>query len=133
MATLLSPEQASELRHELRTCLNQIGGYCGLLRDELTPPIADAVRVPLATILDRSDELLAMVGEHMPRGVAVTAVHAQKFRAVSAPVQQAIEIACSRLRQTPECLDCPGANADLVKIEAALTRWSELLNQVPTG
>jgi len=127
MSNPLSPEQASELRHDLRTHLNQIGGYCGLLRDELPESAAVAMEPRLTAILRGSDELLEMLPRHLPPGSAVTAGHLAELRVAGEPVRAAIESACAALREAPVCAENADALADIGKIERAVARWVKRL------
>ncbi len=63
---LLSPDQVSELRHELRTPVNHIVGYCELLLEDMEGEENQSRRTSLQSALASVREALAMINTALP-------------------------------------------------------------------
>lgn len=96
VAPTLSPDAVSALRHDLRTPVNHIVGYCELLLEDAQRPEHAMRRAALTDALDAVREALALINDALPSGGEVSpaavealyarlnAPHARIMRAVSA-------------------------------------------------
>lgn len=79
----LGSEEVSALRHDLRTPVNHIVGYCELLLEEAAGDADERRRVPLRAALDAARDVLAQIEAALPAtgsGVTPDAVEALRTR-----------------------------------------------------
>lgn len=94
VAPALSPDAVSALRHDLRTPVNHIVGYCELLLEDAQGPEHAGRRAALTDALDAVREALALINEALPSGgdvppAAVDALYA-RLNAPHARIMQAV-------------------------------------------
>jgi signal transduction histidine kinase len=128
MNNSISEGAVASLRHELRTCLNQTGGYCDLIRDELPAELAATVDGHLTSIMDRSDELLELITERLGQGRAVGVGDVAAVHDSARQVCRKVRVAVAALRSRLDAEEHAGALADVAKIEQATRRWEEQLS-----
>lgn len=133
MKPVLSSEDASALRHELRTCLNQVGGYCGLARDEFDGPIGPELAAPFETVQRCGEEMLRFLGEFIPGGCDVDLTRLRDLAAAGQESGREIAAACDALRHLAARTGPEDVSIDLDRIEQAIGRWSDRLEEVIEG
>lgn len=118
----MTPEEARDLRHELRTPANHLIGYAELLLEEdgLSPAVSQA----LEAIRDRAKTILALVPQILADdgGIAAGA-------GTLGDEARAIERASEQLRNSTNNL----ARADLDRLVSAAGRLGELSGRLVTG
>ena len=118
----MSPEEARELRHELRTPVNHLIGYTELLLEEDGIPPASAVQ--LESIRSVARQVLELV----PGMLAEDGTPGDSARALGAHVRE-LESTAAALRAAPGALPV----ADLDRLVSAAARLGELAQRLTTG
>lgn len=107
-SSVLSPEEVSALRHDLRTPVNHIVGYCELLLEDLDGDADRERRESLHEVLSTVREILGMINAALPAsGMSVT-------RSDIDELYERIRTPQSRMARVIETLIVPGeTNAEL--------------------
>jgi signal transduction histidine kinase len=124
-----SPEQASELRHELRTVLNQVGGYCGLARDECDGAPQGEIAERLERIRENVEAMLDRLGTILSRDREINESCVRELAAATDPFHHAIAANCRELLRLTGGGAHQRARLDVGRIEDANRRWSERLRE----
>ncbi len=118
----MNPEQARELRHELRTPVNHLIGYAELLLEE------EGVDPASATRLDAIRTVARQVLKLVPGLLAEDGSAAESARALAGHVRE-IQAAAAALRSAPGPLPA----SDLDRIAAAAARLGEFAGSLADG
>ena len=121
-ASGLSPDALAELRHDLRTPLNQIIGYGEMLLEDAADPPLTARRGPLEVVLAAAREALALINATLsaPGGAGAWEV-TRLYDALRRPQMRIVQAASDLLSTDPERHD-EMFTGDLRKILAAAER-----------
>ena len=114
---LLTAAEVSALRHDLRTPVNHIVGYCELLLED-TAPADGGRREALQTAIASAREVIALIEGALPAsGQGVTGADVDALRARMRPAHDRIMAAMESL-QPPDARDHPDG-ADIAKVRRA--------------
>ncbi len=127
METRLSPEEVAELRHDLRTPVNLIVGYCEMLLEDATDPDLAQRKAALEEALQAVRDALAVIDTTVPatrdnlRSTDVVRLN-ESLRGPQGRILQAITV----LLGTDTASTDEGFVADLLRVKAAAEQLAEI-------
>ena len=119
---IFNAQSLGKLRHDLRTPINQVIGYCELLLED--PSINDAYTQDLERIKSAGWQLLAALNTYLgDQAFAVQSFDTFKLQQdLRTPVDHIIGYS-ELLMEQAESQDCPGLLQDLQRIHEAAAHW----------
>ena len=127
METRLSPEEVTELRHDLRTPVNLIVGYCEMLLEDATDPDLAQRKAALEEALQAVRDALAVIDTTVPatrenlRTTDIVQLH-ESLREPQSRILHAITV----LLGTDTSSTDEGFVADLLRVKAAAEQLVEI-------
>src|SRR5262245_60547954 len=118
----------SKIRHELRTPINHILGYCDILLEEEVP--SPSFRADLLKIHNGGRQLLSLINHYFDEKTFATLkldAH-QLFHELRTPVNHIIGYSELLEEQAPE-IGCTAFVSDLQKIKRAAETWLALMEE----
>ena len=123
MKRFFSEQEVADIRHELRTCLNQVQGYRDLIQDEAGWGGAEQ-DAWLLEIEQQGDRLLQLITRFLRGGESAGLEVFVELAEASKVSGDAIRSRATALRDQ---LDQSGAAGDAGKILKAIDRWDATL------
>ena len=118
--------RSSQLRHALRTPLNQISGYSDMLLEDLHRGVPGAVRDLIVSIRDNGRTILELLQKELPPdSPEITPADLQCLRATMQPLLDAIVASVGALVASGAGKDAGLNMTDVMRIGAAATELSE--------
>lgn len=121
-----SEREVSEIRHDLRTSLNQIQGYGDLIRDEAEGG-GNELSAWLDAIESEGARLLELTRRYLRMGEPASSEIFKELMEASAPIRSEIRSAAESLHSFLSRSGSTAAASDAAKIIKAIGRWSATL------